>query len=103
MNMLFRNITCGLLLMLAGQLGAQPMMADKIVAVVGKNHILYSEVEDQYMQYKAQGVKPLPTRCEIVEELLTQKLLVNQAAIDSIEVDESQVEQEMNSRVKYFT
>ena len=30
------------------------LIADKIVAVVGKSTILYSDIEEQYLQYKAQ-------------------------------------------------
>jgi peptidyl-prolyl cis-trans isomerase SurA len=83
-------------------LNAQPVMVDEIVAVVGKNDILYSDIEDQYMQMMAQGVKPMPTKCQILEDLLAQKLLVNQADIDSIEVEDAQVEMELNDRINYF-
>jgi peptidyl-prolyl cis-trans isomerase SurA len=83
-------------------LSAQPFMVDEIVAVVGKNQILYSDIEDQYMQMEAQGIKPLPTKCQILEDLLAQKLLVNQADIDSLLVDDGQVEMELNDRIKYF-
>lgn len=84
------------------QLEAQQIVADKIVGVVGKNQILYSEVEEQYMQMIAQGTKPAPTKCSIFEDLLAQKLLVNQAEVDSLLVDELQVEMELNDRIDYF-
>lgn len=82
--------------------GAQPYLVDKIAGVVGKNQILLSEVEEQYLQMEAQGIKPLPTRCEIFEDLLAQKLLVNQAEVDSLVVDEINVEMELNDRIEYF-
>lgn len=81
---------------------AQPLIVDQVVGVVGKNQVLYSEIEDQYMQLQAQGVKPLPSRCQILEELLSQKLLVNQAEIDSIEVAEGEVDLELEQRIDYF-
>lgn len=81
---------------------AQPYLVDKIVGVVGKNQILFSEVEEQYLQMEAQGVKPLPSKCEVFEEILSQKLLVNQAGIDSLIVDEINVEMELNDRINYF-
>ncbi|MBN1953187.1 MAG: peptidylprolyl isomerase [Bacteroidales bacterium] len=91
------------LIMSAAPLAAQqPVLVDKIVAVVGKNQVLYSDVEDQYLQFKAQGLKPMPSKCVIFEDLLSQKLLVNQAAVDSITVDEMQVELELNERINYF-
>lgn len=79
---------------------AQPIIADKVVGVVGKSHILYSEVEEQYLQMKAQGQSV--DRCGIFEELLAQKLLVTQAGIDSIEVTESEIEMELEQRLGYF-
>lgn len=77
-------------------------MVDKIIGVVGKNQILYSEVEDQYLQLMAQQIKPAPTKCSVFEELLSQKLLVNQAEVDSLVIDQAQVEMELEDRISYF-
>ena len=82
--------------------GQEAVVADKIVGVVGRNQILYSEVEDQYLQMVAQGAKPLPTKCSIFEDLLAQRLLVNQAEVDSLVVDPVQVEVELDDRISYF-
>ncbi len=79
---------------------SQSLIADKIVAVVGKSSILYSDIEEQYLQYKAQGQNI--EKCEILEELLAQKLLVTYAEIDSIEVSEGEVEMELEQRMTYF-
>lgn len=84
------------------QISSQPYMVDKIVGVVGKNQILYSEVEDQYLQLLAQKIQPTPTKCSVFEDLLSQKLLVNQAEVDSLVVDEGQVEMELEDRIDYF-
>jgi peptidyl-prolyl cis-trans isomerase SurA len=81
---------------------AQPFMVDEIVGIVGKNQVLYSDIEDQYMQMMAQGTKPMPSKCQIFEDLLAQKLLVNQADIDSLVVEDIQVEMELNDRINYF-
>lgn len=81
---------------------AQPYIVDEIIGVVGKNQILYSDVEDQYKQYEVNGIKSIPSRCEIFEDMLAQKLLVNQAAVDSLVVEEGQVEMELNDRINYF-
>jgi len=77
-------------------------MADEIIGIVGKMPVLYSEVEDQYLQLKANEVKPLPSKCQIFEDLLCQKLIVNQAEIDSVVVDESEVDAELDQRINYF-
>lgn len=84
---------------------AQPQgeTIDKIVAIVGNNKILYSEVESQYWQLVMQGSPQSDElRCSIFEELLLQKLLLNQAQIDSITVSDSQVEGELDRRIRYF-
>ena len=72
----------------------QQQVIDKVAAVVGKNVILQSDIEEQYLQYRLQGgIKGNAStiRCEILEELLFQKLLLNQAELDSIEVTDDQV------------
>lgn len=85
---------------------AQPngsTMVDKIVAQVGDKIVLYSEVENQYWQMVMQGgPKTDDLRCGILEELLLQKLLLNQAEIDSVTVSDSQVEGEIDRRIRYF-
>jgi peptidyl-prolyl cis-trans isomerase SurA len=85
------------------QLNAQ-ITVDKIVAVVDDKIILYSDVESQYAQYIQEGEKPAPNlKCEILEQLITQKLLVAQALIDSVVVSDDEVENELTRRVKYFS
>ena len=83
----------------------QAQVIDKVVAVVGKNIILQSDIEEQYTQYRLQGgIKGSATsiRCEILEDLLFRKLMLNQAELDSITVTDDQVESEMDYRVRYF-
>ncbi len=77
---------------------------DKIVATVGQNEILYSEIENQYMQYLMQGYTSDGDviRCQIFEEILFAKLLLNQAQLDSIEISDEMVERELDQRLNYF-
>ena len=50
---------------------------DKIIAIIGDEIVLRSEVENQYLQYISQGVTSNEElRCEILEDLMTQKLLI---------------------------
>jgi peptidyl-prolyl cis-trans isomerase SurA len=77
---------------------------DKVVAVVGNNIVKLSDIENQFLQAKAQGVTS-PTgdlKCDVFEELLTQKLFLNQARIDSVEVTETEVEMQLAQRMNYF-
>ena len=83
----------------------QPQVVDKVVAVVGKNIILQSDIENQYIQYRLQGIAEgtgKEVRGRILEELLLQKLMLNQAEMDSITVTDEQVENELNRRIQWF-
>lgn len=86
---------------------AQPpkgKMIDGVVAVVGDKIILKSEVEGEYANYLQQeGNKPSEeARCLIVDQMLTTKLMLRQAELDSIEVSEDEVNQQLDRRVRYF-
>jgi peptidyl-prolyl cis-trans isomerase SurA len=86
--------------------GAQEnMIIDEVVAVVGKNIILASDIENQYFQYRLQsGVMggQSSVRCQMLENMLFQKLLLDQAEIDSVEVTDVQIQQTMDQRLRYF-
>ncbi len=76
---------------------------DKILAVVGENTIFMSEIESQIVSMRANGVLvDDKARCQMFEELLFQKLLLHQAAIDSITVTDAEVEGEIERRLNYF-
>lgn len=76
---------------------------DKVIAVIGSNVILKSDLESQIVSMRAQGVLIDDNiRCELLEELLFQKLLLHQAEIDSVTVSEKEVEGEIDRRMNYF-
>ncbi len=83
---------------------AQEEIVDQVVAVVGDNIVLQSDVENQVLQIRSQGslIPRNQLRCEVLEDLLAQKLLLNQAQVDSIEVSSSQVEMELDRRLQMF-
>jgi peptidyl-prolyl cis-trans isomerase SurA len=100
-------LLAGLLLffLLAHNAFAQPegVRIDGLIAIVGKNSVLLSEVESQYHQSIMQGELPGESlRCEILEELLLQNLLLSQAQFDSLEVSSNEVEAEIERRLRYF-
>jgi len=76
---------------------------DKVEAVIGNEIVLTSEIESQYLQYLSQaGLESPAIRCEVIEDLMFQKLLINQAKLDSIEVSNDEVDQEVIKRISYF-
>ncbi|MCB0483502.1 MAG: peptidylprolyl isomerase [Flavobacteriales bacterium] len=78
-------------------------LVDGVIAVVGKNAILKSDVEQQLKAMQDQGKKLNDnTACEVFEDLLFAKLLLNQADEDSVSIPEDQVEQEMERRLRFF-
>ncbi len=83
---------------------AQEEIVDQVVAVVGDNIVLQSDVENQVLQIRSQGALTPRNqlRCEVLEDLLAQKLLLNQAQVDSIEVTSSQVEMDLDRRLQMF-
>ena len=84
---------------------AQPKgkIIDQVVAVVGSNLILQSDLENEIQQVKSQGNDSIQIdECSVLEELLFQKLLVHQAGIDSVTVSEAQVQSELDQRMRYY-
>ena len=76
---------------------------DKIVAVIGDEVVLQSEIETQYLQYLSQGYTDKnAVKCQITEDILYQRLLVHQAKIDSIDVSEDEVNKELERRLSTF-
>ncbi len=79
------------------------VIIDKIVATVGDEVILLSDIEEQYAyDLERAGNLPPEAKCAILERLMVQKLLVNQAKIDSVIVEDEVVEQQLNSRIDYI-
>jgi peptidyl-prolyl cis-trans isomerase SurA len=78
-------------------------IVDQIVGVVGNNIVLKSEVESQYAQLISQGTPDVADlKCRVLDQLLLNKLLLHQANIDSLNVEESQINQKIESNLSYF-
>ena len=77
---------------------------DEIAALVGSHPVYWSDVEAQYAQARAQGMKgdPIELKCGIFENLVFQKLLVYQAEVDSLVVSDEQVNSELDRRLRYY-
>lgn len=73
---------------------------DEVVWVVGDEAILRSDIEMMRMQAVQEGMKwDGDPDCRIPEQLAVQKLFLNQAALDSIEVTESEVMQGVDQQI----
>jgi len=81
---------------------SQSIVIDKVIATVGSKIILDSDIQIQLLQMKARGTELENSECDIFEDQLFQKLLLNQAQLDSLEVTEAEVTAELNSRIETF-
>lgn len=80
---------------------AQDRLIDRVVANVGSSIILQSDVDMQYSQYLANGGTPTDDfKCTALQQLIMTKLLAQQAAIDSIEVSQSEVDDRLNANMR---
>ncbi len=78
--------------------------ADKILAIVGRNRIiLQSELETQFAQIKMQDPGASDTlKCHLLQQMMVQKLLVEQAERDSLLVSDEEVEGTIDNRIRQF-
>lgn len=83
---------------------AQTNIIDEVIWIVGDESILRSEVEEQRLraQYEGTPVQGDPY-CVIPEQIAIQKLFLHQASLDSIEVSQSSVMNQVENRLNYFT
>lgn len=85
------------------RLNAQPQAVDKIIGVVGKHILLYSELKIMELEFEKDGaVMTDSLKSKIYEDLLFQKLLLAQADKDSVVVKDEQVDAELDRRMAYY-
>ncbi|TNF49496.1 MAG: hypothetical protein EP305_02675 [Bacteroidetes bacterium] len=81
--------------------GQEKQVIDKIVAQVGDYIILLSDLQGQKIQAIQAGMTVTKEMdCEVLEEMMYQQLLLNQAKLDSIVVQDQQVDAEMENRLR---
>lgn len=78
-------------------------VVDEVIWVVGDEPILKSEVEIMRLQSEAEGMKwDGNPECILPEQIAVQKLFLHQAALDSIEVTESEISQGIEQQINYW-
>jgi peptidyl-prolyl cis-trans isomerase SurA len=83
------------------RVAAQKHVVDKIVAIVGDEVVLKSDVEKSFVDFYRQGVITGhdEDRVRILEQILVQKLLLAQAKVDSVFVTDEQVERLLEGQI----
>ena len=82
---------------------AQNNVAEEVAWVIGDEPIFKSDIEEQYQQalYERVPINGNPY-CVIPEQMAVDKLFLDQARIDTVEVQQSSVSAEVESRINYF-
>ncbi|MFO7999814.1 MAG: peptidylprolyl isomerase [Marinilabilia sp.] len=103
-NRLIKTLTFFLFLISPFSLFGQSNIIDEVVAVVGDEPVLRSEVEFQHQQALMQGEDDAggDMKCQIFEQMLVQNLLLEQAKIDSVQVGENQVLMTVERQINEF-
>lgn len=93
-----------LLLFFIGAKAQERIKIDGVAVVVGKNIVLDSDIEKfkKELQQRIEGKIDI-TDCEILEEVMIQKLLAHHAVIDSVVVAEAEVNTEVDRNISFFT
>jgi peptidyl-prolyl cis-trans isomerase SurA len=83
---------------------AQDGLIDKVVAVVGREMILLYDIESEVSMQRLQGItSDKNISCEVLENLLLQKLLLVQARLDSLKVSDEDVDAQIDRQVRMMT
>lgn len=78
-------------------------VVDRIIGVVGNETLLQSELESAMLEMsEGKSSGNALERCNVYENLIYQKLLLNQAKLDSIEVTDGEVQAQVEQRLNYF-
>ena len=82
---------------------AKPKVVDEIVAKVDDNIILLSDIEYMYLDMASRGAIGGPNpRCQVLQTLITSKMLLAIAEVDSVEVLDVEVDMQLERRMQYF-
>ena len=84
-------------------LKAQPnRVIDEVIAVVGNTPVLRSELDVLVSQLDPEMTVSEEIKCEILQKLLIDKMLLHQAEIDSIAITEEEVNDRIDNNIRFF-
>jgi len=87
-------------LMSSNLFGQDKKVIDKIIANIGNEYVLLSDLEQVYAQMsEQQGFLPEEAKCNMLESLIASNLMLNQARLDSIEILDEEVEAQLSARI----
>ena len=101
--MKIKVLLAGILLGGLLSVNAQNNIVEEVAWVVGDEPIFKSEIEEQYMQmqYERTSIAGNPY-CVIPEQIAIQKLFLHQAKIDTVEVQDAMIMQQVDGQINYY-
>lgn len=83
---------------------SERIKVDGVAVVIGKNIVLDSDIDKfkKELLNRLEGAELNITDCEILEEIMTQKLLAHHAVVDSVIVSEAEVNAQVERNIAYF-
>lgn len=82
---------------------AQDKIVEEIVAVIGDNVVLKSDLEAEYAQAQASvDIYEGDLKCEILNQLVIQKLYLHKGEVDSVYATDDRVTAELDRRIQYY-
>lgn len=79
-----------------------PKVIDEVIAVVGNTPVLRSELDVLISQIDPDITVTDELRCSIFRRLLTDKMLIHQAGVDSLPITDAEVEDKMDNNLRFF-
>lgn len=96
-------ITLFILLVCLGQVKAQQkQIIDEVIAVVGNTPILRSELDVLISQLDPELEVTQAIRCQLLQKLLIDKMLIHQAGIDSLALSDDEVNDRIDNNIRFF-
>ena len=101
--MKIKTLILSLMAILSLSMSAQNNVAEEVAWVVGDEPIFKSDIEEQYQQalYERIAIDGNPY-CVIPERMAIEKLFLHQAKVDTVEIPNSTVMQNVDARINYF-
>ena len=98
------NVLLICLFLIIGVKAQDRIKLDGVAVVVGKNIVLDSDIDKfkKELQSRIEGKVDI-TDCEMLEELMTQKLIAHHAVVDSIVASDAEVNSDVERNIAYFT
>ena len=96
-------ITITLLFFFIGLNAQDRIKVDGVAVVVGKNIVLDSDIDKfkKELQQRIEGKVEI-TDCEMLEEIMTQKLIAHHAVVDSIVASDAEINGDVERNMAYF-